>query len=94
MPNNHREGYLPTFDEMILESPEFNFESLKELPDYCEKRYTDALYMGQMAGGKRYGKGVMRYRNARQYEGEWENDMRNGRGFERYPNNNSYFGFF
>jgi len=56
---------LPTFDEIILESPEFNFESLKELPDYCEKRYTDALFMGQMTGGKRNGKGVMRYRNAR-----------------------------
>jgi hypothetical protein len=43
---NSQAGYLPTFDEIVLESPEFNFESLKELPNYFEKRYTDALYMG------------------------------------------------
>ena len=42
--------------------------------------------MGQMTGGKRNGVGVMRYKNGRQYEGEWESDVRNGRGFERYPN--------
>ena len=46
IPARHKDGYLPTFDEIVLESPEFNFESLKELPDYYEKRYTDALYMG------------------------------------------------
>ena len=56
---------MPNFDEVVLESPEFNFESLRDLPNYCEKRYTDALYMGQMVNGKRLGKGVMRYRNGR-----------------------------
>jgi hypothetical protein len=34
----------------------------------------------------------MRYKNGRQYEGDWANDMRDGRGFERYPNGNSYYG--
>ena len=48
---NSQAGYLPTFDEIVLESPEFTFESLKELPNYFEKRYTDALYMGQMQNG-------------------------------------------
>ena len=87
-------GNLPNFDEIVLESPEFNFEYLRELPHYQEKRYSDALFMGQLVNGKRNGKGVMRYKSGRQYEGQWENDMRNGRGFERYPNSNSYFGFF
>ena len=37
------------FDELILESPEFNLESLKDLPGYQEKRYQDsAMFMGQM----------------------------------------------
>ena len=62
---NSQAGYLPNFDEIVLESPEFDFEELKELPNYFEKRYSDALYMGQMQNGKRHGKGVMRYRNGR-----------------------------
>lgn len=45
-----------------------------------------------MLNSKRNGKGVMRYRNGRQYEGDWELDVRQGRGFERYPNGNSYYG--
>jgi hypothetical protein len=48
--------------------------------------------MGQIINGKRNGKGVMRYGNSRQYEGEWEEDLRCGRGFERYPNGNTYYG--
>ena len=42
--------------------------------------------MGQIVGGKRNGKGVMKYRNGRQYEGDWVDDIREGKGFERYPN--------
>ena len=59
---------------------------------YTERRYPDAVFKGQIINGKRNGKGVMRYKNGRQYEGEWESDLRCGRGFERYPNNNSYYG--
>jgi hypothetical protein len=56
-----------TFEDIVLESPEFNFEALKELENYQEKRYQDsAMYMGQIpSNGKRNGKGVMRYRNGR-----------------------------
>jgi hypothetical protein len=32
--------------------------------------------MGQLITGKRNGKGVMRYTNGRQYEGDWELDLR------------------
>ena len=34
----------------------------------------------------------MKYKNGRQYEGEWEHDLRQGRGFEKYPNGNSFYG--
>jgi hypothetical protein len=37
-----------------------------------KRKYPDALYIGQITTGKRNGKGVMRYKNGRQYEGEWE----------------------
>ena len=50
--------------------------------------------MGTVINSKRHGKGVMKYRNARQYEGFWDRDLRDGKGFERYPNGNTYFGQF
>ena len=40
----------------------------------------------------RDGKGIMKYANGRQYEGEWVKDTREGKGFERYPNRNTYYG--
>ena len=43
---------------------------------YVQRKYPDALYMGQLGNGKRNGKGVMRYKNGRQYEGEWDQDVR------------------
>lgn len=36
---NSQQGYLPNFEEIVLESPEFTLEDLKELPNYYEKRY-------------------------------------------------------
>jgi hypothetical protein len=55
-------------------------------------RYKDAIYIGIVINSKRHGKGVMMYRNGRQYEGFWDRDLRDGKGFERYPNGNTYFG--
>jgi hypothetical protein len=55
-------------------------------------RYKDAIFVGTVISGKRHGKGVMKYRNGRQYEGYWDRDLRDGKGFERYPNGNTYFG--
>lgn len=82
------------FDQIVLETHEFDMEMLQSLPNYIQRKYPDAIYMGQFSNGKRNGKGVMRYKNGRQYEGDWESDVRNGKGFERYPNGNSYFGNF
>ena len=92
--------YPPDSDELLkpenikLESNEVELEAIKQVDGYKEVKYKDAIYMGTFINGKRHGKGVMRYRNGRQYEGYWERDLRDGKGFERYPNGNTYFGHF
>ena len=78
--------------DLCLESAELELEALKELPGYTERIYSEAVYVGQMKDGQRHGKGAMKYKNGRQYEGSWLNDLRDGKGFERYANNNTYFG--
>ena len=65
---------------------------LEQLDGFSVRKFPDAVFIGQIDNGKRHGKGLMRYKNGRQYEGEWENDLRQGRGFEKYPNGNSYYG--
>ena len=75
-------------DDYAPESELVNFEELKKSDYFKTKRYMDALYKGEIVNGKRQGKGVMRYRNARIYEGDWEADLRHGKGFEKYPNGN------
>lgn len=32
----------------------------------------------------RFGKGVMKYKSGRIYEGEWMGDLRHGQGYEKY----------
>lgn len=85
---------LLNFDEIILESNEIDLANLQKAPNFVERRFPQAIYLGIMIDGKREGKGIMKYSNGRQYEGNWERDLRNGKGFERYPNGNSYFGSF
>ena len=36
--NRHQEQFT-NFEDIVLESPEFNFELLRDLPNYQEKRY-------------------------------------------------------
>ena len=69
------------------------FLSLSQRTTMANK-YKNAIFLGTVIKGKRHGKGVMKYRNGRQYEGFWEHDLRDGKGFERYPNGNTYFGQF
>lgn len=67
--------------------PECNLidlEDLKSSPNFKKKRYVDALYFGELLDGKRHGKGVMKYKSGRVYEGDWINDLRHGTGYERY----------
>jgi hypothetical protein len=47
-------------------------KDLESLLGYVIRKYPDALFIGQHVNGKRNGKGVMRYANGRQYEGDWE----------------------
>ena len=80
--------------DISLESNIFLMDALSQLPGYVEKMFKDAIYVGQMIDGLRHGLGIMKYRNGRQYEGNWQEDLRDGKGFERYPNGNTYFGHF
>ena len=77
-----------------MESQVFDFEILKQSPEFGMKNYNEAVYRGELTNGKREGLGVMQYRKARVYEGEWKHDQRNGRGMERYSNGNRYEGDF
>ena len=76
-----------------MKSDLFKFDELKQDPDFKVLRLGDAIYMGTMTDNKRFGKGIMKYKN-RLYEGYWENDLRHGEGFEVYKNNNYYIGSF
>ena len=61
----------------------------------CKKRrYVDAIFFGEILETKRNGKGLMKYKSGRVYEGDWVNDLRHGRGFEKYQNGNLYQGSF
>lgn len=63
-----------TIDE--VESEEIDLAALKQSPYFGMKRYTDAVFFGELQDGKREGKGIMRYANGRVFEGEWQADMR------------------
>ena len=80
--------------DYIMESQVFDYEMLKQAPEFGMKQYKDSVYRGELANGKRQGLGVMQYRKARIYEGQWQADARSGRGMERYSNGNRYEGEF
>jgi len=79
-------------DDYVAESGELDVESLRASPALKKRRYVDALFFGEMAEGKRQGKGVMKYKSGRLYEGDWLKDLRHGRGYEKYENGNVYIG--
>ena len=81
-------------DNIKLEAYEVDLTAVRQVDGFEEIKYKDAIFLGTVIKGKRHGKGVMKYRNGRQYEGFWEHDLRDGKGFERYPNGNTYFGQF
>ena len=71
-----------------------NLEEVKKSNEYGSKKYTDAIYEGELVDGRRHGLGIMRYSNGRFYEGGWKNDFREGKGYEKYSNGNTYEGDF
>ena len=60
----------------------FDFNELRELENFCIKRYrkNNATYKGQvnLETRKREGLGVLFYDDGRFYEGAWLKDKRNG----------------
>ena len=72
----------------------FDYSIVRKGETFGIKKYSDAIYRGELVSGKRHGVGVMLYKKNRVYEGEWVNDLRQGKGFERYSNGNKYEGDF
>ena len=54
-----------------MESQVFDYEILKQAATFGVKHYKDSVYRGELLEGKRHGLGVMQYRKARVYEGQW-----------------------
>ena len=63
-------------EEYEMESQMFNYEGVRKGENFGIKKYTDAIYRGDLQSGKRHGLGVMLYKKNRVYEGEWGNDLR------------------
>ena len=59
-----------------MESTLFDYDSMKKSEDFGIKKYSDAIYRGELQNGKRHGMGVMQYKKSRVYEGQWANDVR------------------
>jgi hypothetical protein len=81
-------------EDYTMESSLFDFQAIKDQPNFGIKKYNDSIYRGELENNKRKGFGVMVYRKARVYEGQWDKDARNGKGMERYSNGNRYEGEF
>jgi hypothetical protein len=81
-------------EEYATESQEIDVEQLKKGTNLKKKRYIDAIFYGEVIERKRQGKGIMKYKSGRVYEGDWSNDVRHGHGYERYQNGNVYTGQF
>lgn len=47
----------------------FDYDDVKRSEPFGLKKYQDAVYRGELKGGKRHGNGVMVYRKNRVYEG-------------------------
>ena len=56
---------LLNFDEIVLESNEIDLAELQKQPNFFERRFPQAIFLGIMIDGKRDGKGVMKYANGR-----------------------------
>ena len=72
----------------------FDYLMVRKSDTFGIKKYSDAIYRGDLGNGKRQGLGVMLYKKNRVYEGEWKSDLRFGKGYERYSNGNKYEGDF
>jgi hypothetical protein len=83
-------------EDLLLENKLhlLDFESLRDSPSFTVLKFSDAHYLGEIKDGVRHGKGLMRYKSGRLFEGHWRNDLREGRGYERYANGHTYEGCY
>ena len=51
--------------DIVLELNDLELETLKSLPNYTERKYNEAVYIGQMKDGQRHGQGAMKYKSGR-----------------------------
>jgi hypothetical protein len=49
-------------EDYIMESTVFDYEELRLSESFGIKKYSDAVYRGELSNGKRSGKGVMQYK--------------------------------
>ena len=63
-------------EEYEMESQMFDYHIVRKGESFGIKQYSDAIYRGELVGGKRQGVGVMLYKKNRVYEGEWVADLR------------------
>lgn len=64
-------------EEYSMESNMFDYEAIKQLPNFGIKKYADSVYRGELdENNQRSGYGVMVYRKNRVYEGMWFMDQR------------------
>lgn len=54
-----------------MESTVFDYEEVRNTEKFGIKKYSDAIYRGEITSGKRNGMGVMFYKKSRVYEGFW-----------------------
>ena len=57
--------------DYVMESQVFDYAMLQQAAEFGMKQYNEAIYRGELANGKRSGLGIMQYRKARVYEGQW-----------------------
>ena len=55
-------------EEYIMESAGFDFDVIRKSEFFGIKKYSDAIYKGEVENGKRNGYGIMQYKKSRVYE--------------------------
>ncbi|CAD8162019.1 unnamed protein product [Paramecium octaurelia] len=88
------EEFIQKFLNYKAHNKQFEYCNLQRLENCKLKIYKESSYFGQMANGKRNGKGVLICNNGRTYEGHFENDRKHGQGYEKLPDNSIYEGMY
>ncbi|CAD8125836.1 unnamed protein product [Paramecium sonneborni] len=88
------EEFIEKFKNYKAHNKQFEYGNLVNMENSKLKIYKDSCYFGQIANGKRNGKGVLICNNGRIYEGNFENNRKHGQGYEQLPDNCIYEGMY